>query len=67
MSLTLGQYQLILRPVNGGNKEYVIGEFTFDVRPGNDEGTVDFYDVQNQLDEAITRVLEVPPATETAP
>jgi len=60
--MTLGQYQLILRPLNGEQKEYVIGEFTFETRPGDDEGTVDFYDVENMLDEAIKRVAAIPPA-----
>lgn len=62
MTATLGQYQLILRPVTGGNKEYVIGEFTFDVRAGED-GMVDFYDVNQELDYAFERVFEVPPET----
>lgn len=62
MPATLGQYELILRPVSGGNREFVIGEFTFEVRPGDGEDEVDFYDVHRQLDGVFERVVEVPPA-----
>jgi hypothetical protein len=63
MSLTLGRYELILRPVTGGDKEFVIGEFTFEARQGPDD-TVDFYDVNRELDGVFSRVQVVPPETE---
>ena len=62
MPATRGRYELILRPVNGGSKEFVIGEFTFEVRPGDGEDEVDFYDVHRQLDGVFERVSQVPPA-----
>jgi len=61
--MTLGRYELILRPVGGGDKEYHLGEFTFDVRHGPGD-SVDFYDVNRELDGVFERVLAVPPATE---
>lgn len=59
MSPTLGRYELILRPVGGGDKEFTLGEFTFDVRHGPDD-QVDFYDINRELDGVFERVLQVP-------
>lgn len=61
MSLSLGRYELILRATKGKRQEFTVGEFTLDVRPGEGD-LVDFYDVDGELEDALGRVTEVPPA-----
>lgn len=63
MSLTLGRYELIVRPITGAHREYVVGEFTFEVDHGED-GVVDFYDVNHELDNVFKTSTDIPPITE---
>lgn len=61
MTANLGRYEFILRSTQGDRREFIVGEFTLDVRPGED-GVVDFYDVTHELEDTFGRVFEVPPA-----
>lgn len=68
MRPTLGCYEIIVRPVNGRHHECIIGNVTLASRNVGVD-TVEFYDVNRELDSLLTellaeRVTEIPSGIE---
>lgn len=56
--MTTDRYELLLRKTGEDDVEYLVGEFNLEARPGEEEGEVDFYDVNGEVDSALVRVFD---------
>lgn len=56
--MSVERYELLLRKVGEEDVEYLVGEFNLDAKPGEEEGTVDFFDVNGEVDNVLVRVFD---------